>query len=50
MTDAAQAFRTLLIRNFDSEPKSREQRAPLYDSLCARLAQGTAATKAGHQH
>ena len=47
MTDAAQALRALLIRNLDSEPKSREQRDPLYDSLCARLAHGTAATKLG---
>jgi uncharacterized cupin superfamily protein len=47
MTDAAQALRALLIRNLDSEPKSRERREPLYDSLCARLAHGTAATKLG---
>ena len=26
---------------------AREQRAPLYDSLCARLAQGTAARRLG---
>ncbi len=40
-------LRARLIRNFDSAPKEHEQRAPLYDSMCARLARGTAATKLG---
>ena len=47
MTDKAHALRAQLIRNFDSTPTQREQRAPLYDTLCARLAPGTAASKLG---
>ena len=47
MSEPAQALRAKLIRNFDAEPKTREERAPLYDSVCARLARGTAATKLG---
>ena len=47
MTDQANQLRAALIRNFDDAPKTREQRAPLYDTLCARLARGTAATKLG---
>jgi uncharacterized cupin superfamily protein len=37
----------LLIRNFNDAPVEREQREPLYDSVCARLARGTAARKLG---
>jgi uncharacterized cupin superfamily protein len=44
---AARALRERLIRNFETADKVREQRAPLYDSLCARLAPGTAARKLG---
>lgn len=44
--DAALLRRTL-IRNFDDAPKTLEQRAPLYESLCARLGEGTAAGKLG---
>ena len=47
MTDQAQALRAKLIRNFESIDKTREQRVPLYDTLCARLGAGTAATKLG---
>ena len=47
MTEPAQDLRAKLIRNFDAEPKTREQRPPLYDSVGARLARGTAATKLG---
>ncbi|HEX7435795.1 MAG TPA: cupin domain-containing protein, partial [Caldimonas sp.] len=47
MSDPAERLRQQLIRNFDTIEKSREQRAPLYDTLCARLARGTAATKLG---
>ena len=47
MAEPAQDLRARLIRNFDSEPKEHEKRAPLYDSLCARLSRGTAATKLG---
>lgn len=46
-TPAAQELRERLIRNFDSAERTRELRAPLYDSLCARLAPGTAARKLG---
>jgi uncharacterized cupin superfamily protein len=45
--DLALALRQRLIRNFDDIEKAREQRAPLYDSLCARLAAGTGARKLG---
>jgi uncharacterized cupin superfamily protein len=47
MTAKAEKLRSQLIRNFDSIEKTREQRAPLYDTLCARLGAGTAATKLG---
>jgi uncharacterized cupin superfamily protein len=47
MTESAQDLRARLIRNFDTEPKTREQRPPLYDSVGARLARGTAAGKLG---
>ncbi len=43
----ALALRARLIRNFDSVEKTRELRPPLYDTLCARLAHGTAASKLG---
>jgi len=41
----ADALRRALIRNFHNAPTVLEQRAPLYESLCARLAEGTAAKK-----
>lgn len=44
--DAA-LLRRALIRNFDAAPKTREQRAPLYDTLCAHLTRGTEARKLG---
>ena len=47
MTEKAEALRAALIRNFETIPKQREQREPLYDTLCARLGTGTAATKLG---
>ena len=47
MSDQTERLRHLLIRNFDAIEKTREQREPLYDTLCARLATGTAATKLG---
>lgn len=47
MTDAADALAKKLIRNWNEVPRVHEQRAPLYDSLCARLAPGTAAQKLG---
>jgi len=47
MNERAQRLRDQLIRNFDDLPKERELRAPLYDTMCARLAQGTAARALG---
>jgi uncharacterized cupin superfamily protein len=36
-----------LIRNFNTAPMEHQTRAPLYDTLCARLGTGTAASKLG---
>jgi uncharacterized cupin superfamily protein len=47
MSEATDRLRQQLIRNFDDIEKTREERAPLYDTLCARLGRGTAATKLG---
>ncbi len=47
MNEKAAALAKLLIRNFNDVPLEREVRAPLYDTLCARLARGTAARKLG---
>ena len=47
MSHRADELRARLIRNFDSVKTEREQREPLYDSHCARLAVGTAASKLG---
>lgn len=47
MRQTADELRRRLIRNFDNAPKVRELRAPLDDTLCARLAPGTAAAKLG---
>jgi uncharacterized cupin superfamily protein len=47
MNELAQRLREQLIRNFDELPKERELRAPLYDTVCARLARGTAARALG---
>lgn len=41
------ALRRLLIRNFNAVEGQHEQRAPLYDSVSARLTTGTAALKLG---
>jgi uncharacterized cupin superfamily protein len=46
-TVQAQALRALLIRNFNQAELRHQVRAPLYDTLCARLAPGTAARKLG---
>ncbi len=43
----AQKLRARLIRNFDSAEKTLERRDPLYETLCTRLARGTAASKLG---
>jgi uncharacterized cupin superfamily protein len=47
MNDRIAELRGKLIRNFNEVERVREQRAPLYDTLCAGLAKGTAATKLG---
>jgi len=47
MSERAQQLRAQLIRNVSDVPLEREQREPLYDTLCARLSRGTAATKLG---
>jgi uncharacterized cupin superfamily protein len=36
-----------LIRNFDGAALQRQDRLPLYDTMCAGLSDGTAATKLG---
>ena len=47
MTEQADRLRALLLRNLDSVETQHEQWPPLYDSVCARLATGTAASKLG---
>jgi uncharacterized cupin superfamily protein len=47
MNPRQQALHDKLIRNYRHVTRLREQRAPLYDTRCARLAEGTAASKLG---
>jgi uncharacterized cupin superfamily protein len=47
MSTKAADLHQRLIRNFNDAELKRELRDPLYDTLCARLATGTAATKLG---
>ena len=47
MSERADALRSQLIRNFDAVARQRELRPPLYDTECARLAEGTAAAALG---
>lgn len=47
MSERTEQLRALLIRNVETIEKQREQREPLYDTLCARLGTGTAAAKLG---
>ncbi|MEP7060899.1 MAG: cupin domain-containing protein [Betaproteobacteria bacterium] len=47
MDTPAGALAARLIRNFNDAPTARDVREPLYDSLGARLAKGTAAQKLG---
>jgi uncharacterized cupin superfamily protein len=47
MTPRAQALQRLLVRNVDAVELHREQRGPLYDTLCGGVSGGTAATKLG---
>jgi uncharacterized cupin superfamily protein len=50
MSERAASLRERLIRNPRSAAPVREERAPLYDTLCARLADGTAARQLGASH
>lgn len=47
MTDPASILRQQLIRNFNDVALKPDTRPPLYDSVGARLAEGTAALKLG---
>ena len=47
MSDHAHTLAVKLIRNFNEVPLEHYLRAPLYDSLCARLGTGMAAQKLG---
>ncbi|WP_018604366.1 cupin domain-containing protein [Uliginosibacterium gangwonense] len=47
MNDKAQALSRKLIRNFNEATLQQEVREPLYESMAARLAKGTAAQKLG---
>jgi len=47
MAVTAETLRDKLIRNYHEIEREHQQRAPLYDTLCARLGRGTAATKLG---
>jgi uncharacterized cupin superfamily protein len=47
MATTAQRLRKRLIRNYLTNPQTLERRDPLYQTLCARLAHGTAAVKLG---
>lgn len=47
MTDRAGELAEKLIRNFNDAPAEHILRAPLYDSIAARLGTGTAARKLG---
>lgn len=47
MSEKAQVLAAKLIRNFNTANTVRETRDPLYDTVCARLGTGTAASKLG---
>jgi uncharacterized cupin superfamily protein len=47
MTERVDRLRAELIRNFNEVPLERQQREPLYDTRCARVSAGTAATRLG---
>jgi len=47
MSERAEQLRARLVRNLNTIPMQREQRVPLYDTVCARLGTDTAATKLG---
>lgn len=47
MSENVESLRRRLIRNIDIVPTEHQVRDPLYDTVCARLAVGTAASKLG---
>jgi len=47
MTESPVSLASLLIRNFNDAPVELQVREPLYETLAARLAPGTAARKLG---
>jgi uncharacterized cupin superfamily protein len=47
MNETAKSLHAQLIRNFNEAQLERQVREPLYETLCARLATGTAARKLG---
>ena len=47
MSERARQLREQLSRNFNEAPMEHELRAPLYDTVCARLGRGTAARGLG---
>ncbi|KPC53875.1 cupin domain-containing protein [Amantichitinum ursilacus] len=47
MTERAAELAQKLIRNFNEVALDHDQRAPLYDTMCARLGPGTVARKLG---
>jgi len=47
MNDKASELRAQLVRNFNEVELRLEQRAPLYETRCAALAVGTAASRLG---
>jgi uncharacterized cupin superfamily protein len=47
MTQTTDALRAKLIRNIDEVKLERQQRAPLYDTHCGGVSDGTAALKLG---
>lgn len=47
MNEKVESLRRRLIRNFNTAPMNHDVREPMYDSMGARLALGTAAQKLG---
>lgn len=47
MSERADQLRRTLVRNIDEVALERQQREPLYDTLCGGVSDGTAATKLG---
>ena len=47
MTSHADELRSQLIRNFNAVPLERQQRAPLYDTMCGDVSDGTVASQLG---